>query len=134
MPHRTLILARLIGIYSLIIAIAMLVHKAEMIELAGELSQAPPLLFIGGMFTLLAGIAMVLMHNIWTGGAPPIVVTLIGWMLLVRGVIMVFVSPGGAAGIYEALHFPQLFYGYVAVPLILGAYLVYAGFTNSRTD
>jgi hypothetical protein len=132
MPQRTVFLSRLIGLYALIIAVAMIVHKAAMIEIAGELAQAPPLLLIGGMFTLLAGFAMVLLHNVWTGSAQAVVVTAIGWMMLIRGLVMVFVSPGGAAGIYEALRFDQLYYVYVAIPLVLGAYLAYSGFWASQ--
>lgn len=99
MRQRTIFLSRLIGLYALIIAIAMIVHKAAMIEIAGELAQAPPLLLVGWMFTLLAEIAMIFVHNVWTGSAQAVVVTAIGWMLLICGLVMVFISPGGAAGI-----------------------------------
>ena len=114
MMQRTLLLSRLIGIYSLIVSLSMIVHKAAMIELVSELSAAPPLLFIGGLFALVAGLAMVLGHNVWTGGALPVVVTLVGWVILIRGIVLVFISPAGAAAIYEALYFAQLYYLYVA--------------------
>jgi hypothetical protein len=132
MPQHTIFLSRLIGLFALIISIAELIHKAAIVETAAELAQAPPLLFIAGMFTLLGGLAMVLAHNVWTGGALPVVVTVIGWLMLIRGVVLVFISPGGAAGIFEALHFADLYYLYVAVPLLLGLYLTFAGFTASR--
>jgi hypothetical protein len=130
MSPRTIFLSRLIGLYALVISTSMLVHKTAMITTAAELAQAPPLLFIAGWFTLLAGLAMVLTHNIWAGGTLPVVVTLIGWALLIRGIVMVFISPGGAASIYEALHFAELYYVYVAIPLLLGIYLTYAGFKS----
>jgi len=131
MRHRTLFLSRLIGIYSLVLSLSMVVHKTAMIELVSDLSQAPPLLFIGGMCILLAGLAMVLLHNVWKGGALPIIVTLIGWAILVRGIVLVFISPAGAAALYEALHFERLYYVYTAIPLLVGGYLTYAGFCSS---
>jgi hypothetical protein len=36
----------------------------------------PPLLLIFSMVWLIAGLAMVLGHNIWSGGALPVIVTL----------------------------------------------------------
>ena len=128
MPH-TIFLCRLIGLFALIVSVAELTHKAAMIETAAELADAPPLLFIAGMFILLAGLAMVLTHNVWEGGAATVIVTVIGWVMLIRGIVLVFISPAGAAGIYEALHFPDFFYVYVGLPFVLGVYLAFAGFT-----
>jgi len=132
MLPRTIYLARLIGLFTLILSVSELLHRAAMIETASELANAPPLLFIAGVFTLLAGLAMVLGHNVWTGGALPVVVTVIGWVLLIRGIVLVFISPGGAMGIFEALRFGDLYYVYVAIPLLMGLYLTFAGFTASR--
>lgn len=61
----------------------------------------------------------------------PVVITVVGWVMLIRRVVLVFISPGGAAGIYEALHFADFYYFYVAIPLPLGLYLTFAGFTAS---
>ena len=134
MPPHTVFLSRLIGLYALIISISMLLHKPAMVEIAGEVARAPPLLLIAGMFTLLAGISMVLAHNIWTGGMLPVVVTLIGWALFVRGIVLVFISPEGALGIYESLRFSQFYYVYVAILLLLGAYLSYEGFRAAPAE
>jgi hypothetical protein len=132
MSERTIFLSRLIGLNSLIVSISMLFHKAAIVATASELAKAPPLLFIGGLFALLAGIAMVLLHNSWSGGLLPVVVTLVGWAVLIRGIIMVFISPEGASTVYEAMHFGNLYYVYVAIPFCLGLYLTCSGFTADR--
>ena len=44
--------------------------------------EAP--LFLSGMLTLLAGLAVVNTHNLWTTGWP-VVVTLLGWLMVVAG-------------------------------------------------
>ncbi len=133
MAARTIFLSRLVGLYALVFSISMIIHKAAMITTAAELAEAPPLLFIAGMFTLLAGLAMVLAHNVWSGGALPVVVTLIGWSLLIRGIVMVFISPSGAMSVYEAMGFPELYYVYAAIPLVLGSYLTYGGFKRRHS-
>ena len=48
---------------TVILAMAEVMHKPEMLDITSELIKAPGLLFILGMFTLLAGLAMVLAHN-----------------------------------------------------------------------
>jgi amino acid permease len=74
---------------------------------------------------------MVLCHNIWSGGALPVVVTLFGWIILIRGVLILFLSPNAMVGLFEMFRFEEFFYVYVAIPLFLGLYLTYAGFKSS---
>jgi len=132
MLPRTIFLSRLIGLFALIVSLSELAHKSAMVALATDLANAPPLLFIAGTFMLLGGLAIVLTHNIWGGGFAPVLVTLIGWVMLVRGVILVFISPEGAVGVFEALRFAEFYYVYAALPLLLGLYLTFAGFTAQQ--
>jgi hypothetical protein len=39
------------------------------------------------------GLAIVIGHNVWSGGALPVIVTLFGWIILIRGVVLLFPSP-----------------------------------------
>jgi len=89
-----------------------------------------PLLLTFGMVFLTAGLAIVLGHNVWPGGALPVVVTVVGWLLLIRGLILLFLSPEAAVGIFAGLHFEHLFYLYFAVSLTVGVYLTYGGFSS----
>jgi hypothetical protein len=50
-------------------------------------------------------------HNVWSGGALPVVVTLVGWVALIKGLLLLFLSPEAAAGLYlGGLHYEQPFY------------------------
>jgi hypothetical protein len=128
MLPRTIFLSRLLGLWVLIIALAVMLHKTAMVSIAADFGNAPGLLFISGVFTVLAGLAMVLGHNIWTGGAAPVVVTLVGWAMLIKGIGLVFISPGEAAGLLAVSRFAEYAYVYGGVLLVLGLYLTYAGF------
>ena len=132
MLPRTIFLSRLLGLWVLIVAMAVMLHKAAMVGIAADFGNAPGLLFISGVFTVLAGLAMVLGHNIWTGGAAPVVVTLVGWAMLIKGIGLVFISPGEAAGLLAASHFAEYAYVYGGVLLVLGLYLTYAGFLGDH--
>jgi hypothetical protein len=64
---------------------------------------------------------------VWSGGALPMVVTLIGWVALTKGLLILFLSPQVATGFFlERLHFDEFYYGYATVSLVLGIYLTYA--------
>ena len=80
---------------------------------------------------LLAGLAMVLSHNVWSGGTLPVVVTLFGWIILLRGLFLLMLPHETIVRLFEISRFADLFYLYTAIPLILGLYLTYTGFTAS---
>jgi hypothetical protein len=134
MSSRTVFLARLIGLFAVILSLSELVHKQPTVETAAALVRDRPLLFILAMLGLLAGLAMVLAHNVWSGGALPVVVTLFGWILLIRGALLLLLSPEAVAGLIDFFHFEQLFYLYVGITLVLGLYLIYAGFKASPSS
>lgn len=128
MSPRTVFLSRLIGLYCILVTISMAAHKQATLETVTALVHDPALLMIAGWLALAAGLAMVLGHNVWSGGALPVIVTLVGWITLIRGLLAVLLPPEAAVGLFVGLHYERLFYVYLAVPLILGVYLTYGGF------
>jgi hypothetical protein len=95
----------------------------------GALVAEPGALLVLGFVVLGVGIAMVLGHSVWSGGAVPVVVTIVGWLTLLKGLFLTFLAPAGAAAYLSAVRYEQLFYIYAGVMLALGAYLTYGGFT-----
>src|ERR1700687_2465627 len=82
MSPRTIYLGRLIGFYCVLMALAMLSHKQATVETMTALVHGAPLLFFASIVALVAGLAIVLAHNVWSGGALPVVVTFVGWISL----------------------------------------------------
>ena len=58
-------LSKAIGIYLVIVSVAMLVNTQQFITYVNGLINDAPLLFVTGFFTLVLGIVMVVSHNIW---------------------------------------------------------------------
>src|SRR5258708_20369207 len=110
MTALTIFLARLIGLFAILVSLSMVVHKRLMVETTTALLRNAPLLLITGMVGLVAGLAMVLSHNVWSGGALPVVVTLSGWIILVRSLILLLLSPEVKARLYERFHFQTFFF------------------------
>jgi hypothetical protein len=128
MSPRTTFLSRLLGIYSIVVSLSMLAHKQATIERVTALMHNPPVLFMAGIMALGAGLAIILSHNVWSGGAQPVIVTLVGWITLVKGLLLLFLTPEAASGFFLGqLHYEQRFYWYVGISFLLGAYLTYSG-------
>jgi len=126
MSRGTLFLGRLLGLYCLVISVAMVVRRAETIETVTALIHSPPLLFLVGVIGTAVGLAMIVWHNVWSGGALPVTVTLTGWAALVKGLLLLFLSPEQAQGFFlDGLRYERYFYVYAAVTFLLGAYLTY---------
>jgi putative exporter of polyketide antibiotics len=131
MSPRTPFLSRLIGLYAILVALSMFSRGQATVETVAALLQNPSIVFVLGVVMLAAGLAMVLAHNIWSGGALVVVVTLVGWMTLIKSLVFLFLPPEMEARLFlERLHYQQLFYFYWALPLVLGLYLTYGGFRS----
>jgi hypothetical protein len=131
MSSRTTFLSKLVGLYLILISLAMPAHKQATIDSINALIHNAPVLFVIGVVAVVAGLAMVLGHNTWSGGTLPVVVTLTGWLLLIKGSMLLFLSPEGVYAVLLAgIHFEQFFYLYMAVVFLLGICLTYAGFRS----
>jgi hypothetical protein len=107
----------------------MLAQPQATVEITKEIVQTPPLLFMAGLMAMTAGLAIVLVHNVWSGGALPVIVTLFGWAALTKGVLLLLLSPETEARVFiVGLHYDQHPYPYALFLLLLGAYLTYAAF------
>jgi hypothetical protein len=94
--------------------------------------MSPRTIYLGRLIGLYCGLAIILGHNVWSGGALPVVVTLVGWISLIKGLILLFLPPASALVYFEALHYGQFFYAYMSVTLIIGIYLTFSSFRFSR--
>ena len=102
MSPRTIFLSRLIGLYCIVFALSMMTRRQATVETVTVLLQNPSMTLILGVITLAAGLAMVLAHNIWSGGALVVVVTLLGWMALIKSLFFLFLPPEMEAGAFSS--------------------------------
>jgi hypothetical protein len=132
MLPRTLFLSRLIGLYCILVALSMFTRRQATLESVTAVLRDPSMMFVLGAITLVAGLAMVLAHNIWSGGALVVIVTLVGWITLIKSLFFLFLPPEVEAGFFlRQLHYQQFFYLYTGVSLVLGIYLTYGGFKST---
>jgi hypothetical protein len=129
MSPLTIFLAKLLGLYCIIFSLAMMTRKQNAVATVKAIMANPPFLLFAEIISLACGLAMIIGHNIWSGGALPVVVTLVGWLMVIRGAGLLALSPAGTAKLVEVLRYEQLFYSYMAGTFVLGLYLTWAGFS-----
>lgn len=133
MSSRTLFLSRLIGLYCILAAVSMMARRQATVGTVTALLQSPSMMLIVGIITLAAGLAIVLAHNIWSGSALAVVVTLVGWITLIKSLLFLFLPPEMELALFlRQLHYQQLFYLYGAISLVFGVYLTYGGFKHAQ--
>jgi len=82
-------LAKLLGPFFAIVGISVLMNADAFRAIVKEFLKSPSLIFLTGLLTLPAGIAIVLTHNVWVMGWP-VLITLIGWLGVISGVARIF--------------------------------------------
>ena len=131
MSRLTIFLARFIGLLALLLVAAMLVRGNAIVEI---LVADAPVMFVLGIVGLAAGLAMVLGHNVWSGGVLPVVVTLVGWLILVKALLLLLLKPDALTPILDRMQYgahPTL---YLVPAAAIGLYLTWAGFTAPRVS
>ena len=134
MSPRTIYLSRLIGLVALVASVSMLIDKPRAMETMAALLQDRPAMIIVGILGTTAGMAIVLAHQRWSGGALPVVVTLLGWVILIRGAVLLFLPHAATIRLVEWLRVDQYFYVYLGFGSLLGLYLTIRGFLASAGE
>ena len=129
MSALTVFLGKLIGVYCLIVALTMIANRRTTVDAVNDLITDPPLVLLSGVIAVAVGLGVVIGHNIWSGGALPVVVTLVGWAALIKGLVLLALPPGQMAKLYEALRYERFYLAYVGVTLALGLYMTIAAFS-----
>jgi hypothetical protein len=128
MSRLTVFLARSIGLFTLLLVACFLVRGGAVIEAT---AADGPVMLSYGIISLAMGVAMVVGHNIWSGGALPAVVTLVGWLILAKGLFLLVLSSSGLTVMMHQMRYGEHYLLYLAPALVIGLYLTWAGFTAS---
>jgi uncharacterized membrane protein len=126
MSRLTVFLARFIGLFTVLLVIAFLLRGSATVEMA--VADAPVVL-VYAIISLAAGLAIILGHNVWSGGALPVVVTLVGWLILAKGLVLLAITPETLKQIMDRMQYGEHYVFYLLPALVIGLYLTWAGFT-----
>jgi|HubBroStandDraft_1064217.scaffolds.fasta_scaffold271109_2 hypothetical protein len=128
MTHQTVFLARLFGLGITIVSVGMLIDEPGLSATIQLFVHDRPATLMLSLVCIASGLAVVLSHQIWSGGIAPILITLLGWILLIRGVILLVLPPNLLESFADALVGRPWVYAAGVVALVIGLILTYAGF------
>jgi hypothetical protein len=125
--NATLFIARMFGLYIIIMAFILLFRRGLFQKFMEDFSKNYAVLFLTGIFTLFFGLAIVLTHNIWVMNWT-VIITILGWLALIKGIwflafpdsISKFSHFYTKAKVFPVVH--------AVIALLFGIYLTYMGF------
>ncbi|BCA94546.1 hypothetical protein TUM19329_09070 [Legionella antarctica] len=123
-------LSKVIGIYLIIISLAMFVNIHQFTQYFYKMINDVPLMFVAGFFTLILGLLIVVSHNIWQWSWR-VIITIIGWLILLKGVSIIFFPEFIDSLSLSFVHHLSFAYMSAGFDFILGALLTYLGFKRS---
>lgn len=126
MTETTLILARILGGYMLVMGVGMLVHRRMAPDLLERLGSDLPLTYVMAVLALLFGLVIVSVHNVWSEPVA-IVISLVGWLAVAEGAAIVLLRQRYMAFVLPLVRpaWAQPLWGGGTV--ILGLWLLWAG-------
>ncbi len=118
------------GLYVLLVGISMLFWKERWWHVIRELCrrEGQTLASVLGMVAMPVGLLLVISHNYWNVGLLALVVTIFGWVILLKSTFVLVVSPEQMGKLVKTIRMEDWWYMYVVVVLIIGVYLTYSGF------
>ncbi|MGP0057959.1 MAG: hypothetical protein ACLPID_01525 [Beijerinckiaceae bacterium] len=124
----SIFIAKLLGPVFVLVGIALLFRPQAFRVLLQEFIASHVLIYLAGVLGLLGGLALVLTHNVWLLDWR-LIVTLIGWLTLVRSVVTIFQPQLIVSAGSKLLEHREIFVGASAIDLVIGLALSYFGYS-----
>ncbi len=124
----TILLLKFWGFYLFLMGLSVLINKSTWKSFVSELSSNKHFTFLAGIFALIIGMLVVSYHNVWSGGFDVVIVTILGWLSLVKGVGYLLFPSKAVASIARKFMEGSFITPWAAIILILGAYMLLSGF------
>ena len=126
-------IARLTGPALVVIGVGVLLNEANYAAVITEAAHSPTLIYLSGLLTLPLGLAILNVHRAWTANWR-VVVTVLGWLLAIGGVIRI-VLPQFTAALAITLYSGSAGLTIFAVVMLaLGGYLSFQGYRQSTGE
>ena len=121
------LIARLAGPLFVVIGLGILLNTSSYTGMVVEAVHSPTLVYLSGVASLLAGVAILNAYRAWTASWR-VVVTILGWLCVIGG-IMRIVLPAIVTSLATTLYSgPTALMVAAVIVLILGAYLSYESY------
>jgi hypothetical protein len=125
--QRSIFLAKLIGPLLFLVGLSLLVNGDAYRLMAEQLLHNYALIYLSGAVTLVTGLAIVNLHNLWVRDWR-VAITVLGWLTLIGGIVRILVPQHAAAIGAAEFTAPGFLAGAGVVTLALGGWLSVIGY------
>jgi hypothetical protein len=125
-----LLCAQLTGLSLVAVSTAMLARPRGMLIMVERLLENPPVMYVLGLIQIVGGLTMVLTQDATSGANLPLVLSLVGWWFLIRGGMLMFMSPEAIWSLVDSIDLRKYHFASNILGLAIGIYLAYTGFTH----
>lgn len=122
----SIFIAKILGLYTLVIALALLINRKGMLAVVDDFVKMPGLLGITGIAATFWGCFLIVVHNTWVFGWP-VVITVIAYLSLIKGIVRLC-APQVSLKVIGKMKSAGFYYTMSLISLALGIYLTYYGF------
>ena len=122
----SLFIAKIVGPMLVVPGLIGLANPGHVKTVGEEFLKSPALIFMAGAMALIAGLAVVNTHAVWTGW--PLIITLMGWIMVAAGVLRMG-FPGLVASMGQSMIYNEpLLRGLGALQVVLGAFVMWKAY------
>jgi len=127
--NRSIFIAGLMGPVFLVLGTSIFLNGDMFPELARQIQANTALVIIAGAIVLVAGLAVVRLHNVWSGW--PVLVTVMGWLLVIGGLLRMLLPRQLANMAVDMTVDPKMLLVPAGTLCIIGLFLSYKGYFSS---
>lgn len=125
MEH-SIFFAKFIGYYLIIASGAMMVNRRGFHTLLLDDAKSNARIIYSGILSLIFGLVVVLMHNVWVWGWP-VIITLLGYLTVIKGIVRIYLT--SLCGKYERKFAHRTQYNTFAfIAMVIGGILLVCGY------
>jgi hypothetical protein len=128
MSPLTLFIAKLLGAVLITMAAVLAARGSTLAQTARRMIADPGAVMLAGSFRIGLGLAIMIGHDVWTGGALPVAVTLFGWGLYFSGLLLLFATPERLIAMVDGMKLDRNMWVYALGVGLVGLYFLGAGF------
>ena len=122
----SIFLAKVIGLFGTISISAIVFRYKAHLVMEEDSAKSPSMVYMSGFLFLLLGVLVTVSHPVWVFSWP-VVITILGWLLLLKGVMRIF-FPDLIKNLIEKKKSIKRFILAEMVSLLISLYLLYQGF------
>ena len=130
--HSTRMFARVLGPFLVISCATAVVRASDMRALVTDFGANPVWPWVAGAFILAGGLVIVALHQYWRGAAA-IIVSLTGWLLVLRGLFLLAFPTAFMSMANSVLEASVLWRSVCVCFALIGLYLTYVGWMSAQS-